>query len=344
MKILNVMLGAGKGGIEQVFVDYSNALSQNHDLTVICYKKCQYIDVLRENNININIVDNKCIHSMFTYLKVRNLVRKINPDIVFLHGNRAIDLFCNFFVKSAVKSTCKFIATAHNYRNKRFKKLDKAIAITKDLQDDLVSKYLDKDNVFYCPNTTNVKDEKDFSFKNHVIIGTIGRLHYVKGIDVLLKSAKILKDNNIDFKIKIAGCGPEKENLKQLALDLELNDCVEFLGWIKNKEDFFNKIDIFVLPSRSEAFGLSLIEAMAETTPTIISDCSGPVEIASINNSSIVVEKENSKALSDAIISLIESHEKAESLAKLGYKTVKENFSEKYLIECLENIIKKAVN
>jgi glycosyltransferase involved in cell wall biosynthesis len=107
-------------------------------------------------------------------------------------------------------------------------------------------------------------------------IAFIGRLKREKGVDVLLRAVAELRR---DWRVRVLGAGPEKENLQRLAAQLHLADRVQFDAQIPSTQmpDYYRQIDLCVLPSRRapnwmEQFGRVLIEAMASGVPVIGSD------------------------------------------------------------------------
>ena len=69
------------------------------------------------------------------------------------------------------------------------------------------------------------------------------------------------------------------ELMQKIVRELDLEKEVEFVGWIKNKREFFDSIDIFCLPSKNEPFGIVLLEAMKYRKPIISTKADGPLEI-----------------------------------------------------------------
>src|SRR3989338_7621162 len=127
------------------------------------------------------------------------------------------------------------------------------------------------------PNGVDIKSyentKKYESTKKEKIIITTSRLVHKNGIDTLIRAAAELKalTSNSKFTIQILGGGPEEENLKKLAIDLKIQDQVEFLGHVDPERipDYLAKADIFVRPSRSEGLGSSFLEPMAAGLPII---------------------------------------------------------------------------
>lgn len=107
----------------------------------------------------------------------------------------------------------------------------------------------------------------------------VGRLSAEKGIDVLLKSMTMLPPDG--FHLRIAGVGQEDKNLEAMVRDLHLQGRVEFLGAIARNQiaSYYRGSDVLVIPSRSEAFSLVAIEAMACGMPIIATRVGGLTEV-----------------------------------------------------------------
>jgi glycosyltransferase involved in cell wall biosynthesis len=107
----------------------------------------------------------------------------------------------------------------------------------------------------------------------------IGRLYWQKAIDVLLKAwAKI--DDRRDWQLKIAGSGEEESVLRKLAGDLGINGSTTFVGETLEPYLMMRAADVVVVPSRIAAFELVVVEAMAASTPVIVSDAGALPEVA----------------------------------------------------------------
>lgn len=123
-------------------------------------------------------------------------------------------------------------------------------------------------------------------------------VNYGKGFDILVKAyAKFLEDakdlSSIGYKdthLTIMGDGPELANIKELANSLGISDKITFTGsYIRS--DFAKELaksDCFVLPSRSETFGIVYIEALATGTPVIATRCGGPEDFVNDENGMLV--------------------------------------------------------
>jgi glycosyltransferase involved in cell wall biosynthesis len=110
-------------------------------------------------------------------------------------------------------------------------------------------------------------------------IGALGRLHPNKGFDLLVEAAALMRDRQVQFTLDIAGEGEERGELEARIARHGLQDVVRLPGWTDAPAAFLAGLDLFVLPSRVEPFGLVLVEAMAAGTPIVSTDIDGPGQI-----------------------------------------------------------------
>jgi len=138
-----------------------------------------------------------------------------------------------------------------------------------------------------------------------------GRLEHVKGIDLLLEAVKILKmRSKTPFSVRLAGKGSLRSELEQQAGSLGITDCVVFLGRLSRKSMQLEMqgANCFVLPTRYEAFGAVLIEAMATGLPVIATRSGGPEHIVNSENG-ILIDPDNIDQLADAMDQMRSNHE-----------------------------------
>ena len=144
-------------------------------------------------------------------------------------------------------------------------------------------------------------------------LGFLGRICEEKGIEVIIKSSKILESRNIKHKIYIAGDLKDKRfeiNIKKLLQLSKDSKSIEFIGKLDNyqKRQFFENIDILLLPSTNsfEAFGLVQLEAMNYGKLVISSELKGVKIPVKLTNNGFICKINNSKDLVNKIIKCIE--------------------------------------
>lgn len=173
------------------------------------------------------------------------------------------------------------------------------------------------------PNTvTNYRDSLNNSSVEKFKILYVGRLHNSKGVDVLIKAIAELVNQNFDVFLDIIGNGPEEKNLKELTNKLNISNQVSFLGG-KNKIEVLNafkKSYCAVIPSRSEAFGYTVIEAMSVGTCVVGANNTGIKEIIIHNQTGLLFETNNPHDLSLQIKTILLDERKRDNLANKGYE------------------------
>lgn len=131
-----------------------------------------------------------------------------------------------------------------------------------------------------------------------LILAACGRFDFQKGFDILIQSMKLI--SHLLIKLRIAGDGPQLEELKQLAQGLEN---VEFVGQINDVSKFLQTSDVVVIPSHWEPWGNVCLEAKAAGKPVIAFDIDGLTE--QVQNCGILVPPNSPEALAKAIEHLV---------------------------------------
>lgn len=131
------------------------------------------------------------------------------------------------------------------------------------------------------PDVHSASHAKELAESRPLRLGFIGRLVPLKGAHILLHALKIVRDMGISAELHIAGEGAEKQSLLQLAHKLALSDSVIFAGHIASITNWYDKIDIVIIPSIREPLGLVALEAQARAVPVIASAVDGLFEVTS---------------------------------------------------------------
>ncbi|HQO51291.1 MAG TPA: glycosyltransferase family 4 protein [Candidatus Woesebacteria bacterium] len=218
----------------------------------------------------------------------------------------------------------------------------------------LLKKFLQKTQAFIPPlpyfAPTQLAGQVDQQLKRKLstlkkkktfLIGCAGRFVEEKGFDVLLAAIIKLKEQRDDFFLVFAGetnISYEKTFFKNQGLVNQLKDNLIFLGLLNDIQlnSFYQAIDLFILPSRSECFGLVQAEAMAKKTPVIVSDIPGARDPVVATGYGLLFEKNNPTALMLAIKEML-NHLK--SFDK-NYKKVVQYFDQNKAQRALLNFLK----
>ena len=158
---------------------------------------------------------------------------------------------------------------------------------------------------------------------------TIAALNVKKGLDVLIKAFAQLKDTDLSLYLVLVGDGPLRAELEQLAAKLAMNDRIKFLGWRGRSQisKLLHGCEAFVLPSRSEPFGIAILEALACKKPVIATAVGGVPEIIESGRNGVLVEPDDPLALAETLSRVVKDRFLRESLVLNGHGTVMEKFS-----------------
>ena len=149
-----------------------------------------------------------------------------------------------------------------------------------------------------------------------------------KGLDVLIRAVALLGDLDPPFKLFLVGDGPLRGQLENLVSLLGIEGRIKFLGWQERAEvaNLLHGCEVFVLPSRSEPFGVAIVEAMACRKPVVATKAGGIPEIIQNGKNGILVEPDNPAALAEALVNVIKNRPFQRLIANNGYLTVQEKF------------------
>ena len=146
--------------------------------------------------------------------------------------------------------------------------------------------------------------------------GTVARLNLMKNQALLLRAfAQLPADKS---RLVLIGDGPERENLEQLAAQLDISSTTHFLGLRNDVAQLLCGMDVFVLPSLSEGYSLALLEASAAALPIIATDIGGNSEIVAQGTSGLLVPSEDQCALADAMQAMVAEPSRVEQYGRAG--------------------------
>ncbi len=170
------------------------------------------------------------------------------------------------------------------------------------------------------------------------IISVIANIRPVKGLDVMIRAAAIVCRKFPRAYFVIVGT-PHKmffvRELKALARELGVAENIHFLGGHDEIERFLKISNVFCLPSRSEGFSNSLIEAMGCGLPCVATDVGGNHEALEEGVSGFLVPNEDSQAMAERILSLLENPELARRLGAAGRRKVEQMFTTDVMMSTL---------
>jgi L-malate glycosyltransferase len=193
---------------------------------------------------------------------------------------------------------------------------------------------VDIDHIEQTIQTVNrQKLRNNLRINNNPIIGVVGRLRREKGQDILLDAMPEVIKAIPNVMLLVVGDGPDRMSLELRAKSLGLASNIIWLGQLDYEEvvKFYTIMNVVVVPSRFEGFGLSAAEAIAAGCPIIASAVDGLREIIQHGVTGLLFPVDDTKKLASAMIDLLTHREKSLTIAKKGNDDIRDRFSiEKY--------------
>lgn len=159
-----------------------------------------------------------------------------------------------------------------------------------------------------------------------VTVGTLAELRPEKAVGDLLRAARLLSTRTPAVRFVVWGDGPCRPELERLVRELGLSGVVEFRGATDQPEAALRDLDLFVLPSISEACPNALLEAMATGVPVIATTVGGIRTLIEDDGTGLLVPPGNPPALARAILKLLADPALASALAARAQERVRNQF------------------
>ena len=178
--------------------------------------------------------------------------------------------------------------------------------------------------------------KKDSSGKN---IGTLKALTSICGVEYLIRAIPHIAKIRQDFRVFIAGAGDQRP-YRNLARELGVAEYIEFMGAIPQQEvpEYLRSLDIFIMPSLSESFGVAALEAEAVGVPVIATGIGGIPEVVQDGETGFLIEQKNPEALADVILKLLEDEKLRKRMGQKGCQFVKERYDWSNNLDQIESL------
>lgn len=183
---------------------------------------------------------------------------------------------------------------------------------------------------------TKFKPRSDFNNPEVVTIGFVGRLSKDKGLVELIDAWKMLCDEFSSIRLLLVGPVDERDQLPQSTLDyICQNSTIEYVGGVSDTSLYYNRMNIFVLPSYREGFPTVTLEASASGLPVVTTKVTGCID-SIIEDVTGFFADNNPYSLYEKLKFYIENQELAKIHGKNGYQFVHDNFSENFIYQEIE--------
>ena len=351
-KIKVVMLGPylyEMGGVTMHIKKITKYLSYREDIEMHLITIGNKNEKTKIGNLNIHMIKKSLpypfsIPSLVLFLKHK--IIEVNPDIVHAQGS-----FAPYSTAAAlVRNKYPTLLTMHGILAKELKfhkginfifilfihKPNERYVVSKISNIIVVSLYvknvisdMTESQIYVIQNGIdfedihNVQPHKSIEYPSILFVGGLSK---VKGIDTLLNAVPIIRKKILNLCVYIAGSGPEENKLKELVKELNIEENVNFLGYISENEkySYYKSADVCVFPSRYEPFGIVLLEAMACGKPVVASNVGGIPFFVEEGKAGLLFESGNVEDLADKIMTILKNEELREKMGEAGRERAKE--------------------
>lgn len=343
MKILQVINSLGTGGAEKLLLETIPLYRKNGielDILLLWDNNHQFTQALQNLNIcKIFILNNssnlKDIYNPLNIFKMKKIMR--NYDIVHVHLFPA--QYFAVFANILNSGSSKLIFTEHNTSNTRisnklfrpiekfiYKRFARVVCITEQVRS-IYKDYLGTHkNLVLINNGVDITkiSSAEMIPRNEIhpslrpgdqLVLQVSAFRIQKDQPTLIRAMLYLPNH---FKLLLVGSGEKLAECRQLVNELHLGEKVFFLGQRMDISQLLKQVDIAVLSSHWEGFGLVSVEAMASGTPLVASDVPGLRDV--VKDAGLLFKTGDYIRLSEIIKTLAEDPDYARSIAKKGYE------------------------
>jgi len=324
MKVMQVIAGAVEGGAETFYVSLVAALHRaGLDQRAVIRSNPRRAAQLREAGLEpLELPFGRWL-DFETGPGLKREIAAYRPDIVMTWMSRASDVMPR-------GDFLRLARLGNYYKIKNFRNCDHLLCIAPHIVDYCVKSGWSRDRVHYMPNFSLMEEAPAADRAaldtpaDAPLLLALSRLHPAKGLDTLLQALAEERRAHL----WIAGEGPSRAELEQLAASLGVAERVRFLGWRSDRAALLAACDIVVFPSRYEPFGTVSLEAWGYRKPLVAAAAEGPAGLVRPGEDALLVPIDDATALAGAITQVIDDPALAARLVTAGQARYETEFTE----------------
>jgi sugar transferase (PEP-CTERM/EpsH1 system associated) len=367
IKVLHVVLSLGTGGLENGIVNIINRCDKNRfKIDVICLRE------QGELGDRINNLDSEVFFDRERSKGLKNAIGMIREaqetnqyDIIHTHGwaTMLAGYLTSLLERKPIVMNGEHGTLYFNTWRQRliqrflFNRMAINLSVSGALVEEISSRFDVKTSRFlpilngvdierFKPNLSARAEQRELLgvTDDQIVVGSVGRLVEVKNYPSLIKGFVLFLRGQPTAKLVLAGDGPMRAKLEELALDLDILASVIFLGRRDDIPAVMNSFDIFVLPSFREGLSNTILEAMSSGLPAVVSNVGGSPEIVIENETGHLFEVDDIKVLANKLNELAVDREKLKRVSDCARKHVANNYSLPIMVENYQKVYTDLVN
>jgi glycosyltransferase involved in cell wall biosynthesis len=165
------------------------------------------------------------------------------------------------------------------------------------------------------------------------LLGCVGYLLPEKGQEALIRALPAIRKDFPATRLILAGDGPKRMELEQLARGLNLSQSIIFTGFVEHVEAVYHALDIFLFPSLAEPLGTSMLAAMSYGLPVIGVASGGVPEIVASEKNGLLVPSPNPEFFADCVKRFLSNREEANRFGEAARATIAEKFTDDVMVD-----------
>ncbi len=344
------------GGIEVCFRQIcENIDASNIETSVVCQKLVNKSKLVTSKgkeitpfSIPIVRVINPVLDS-FSIIKLVFLINKIKPDVIHAHSAKGgvIARIASVFFKTKVLYTphaFSYLSANNKFKRFLFLTLERILrtkntiilATSNSEKNQAIQTVgFDKEKVFVLKNAINknsIGEDKVLEkiLKSKTYICTVGRPSFQKNLEMLIRTFEIVAQRNNKVHLFIVGAGeynPRKDKIINMINKKNLNARITILPWVSRKEvqTYIKNAKLYVSSSRYEGMPYSVIESMALSVPSVLTNTDGNRDLVINKKSGFLVDLDDDVEMANKIINLLNENKLRNKLALEAKKLFMQN-------------------
>lgn len=324
LRVLHVMAGGDYGGAETAFVDMCIAMRERGvQVQAATRSQPDRVQRLLAHDVDVETMRFGSKVDFATKRKLKRQILDFKPHIIQSWMARASSFVPDAGKVKGHKSYLKMCRLGGYYKLKYFKNYDAYIHIAPDIGRYLHAQGVEKSKLFHINNFaeteevgTQVERVDLDTPRDAPVFLSLSRLHDAKALDVFVRAAA-----QVDGAyLWLAGEGPDREKLEELARDMCIEDRVRFLGWRNDRAALLAAADYCCFPSRHEPFGTVFVQAWMNKVPLIVSKAQGPSQFVRDGVDGLMFDIDDVDGLAQVMKRAISDKDLCASMVDKGYQ------------------------
>ncbi|MBN2071000.1 MAG: glycosyltransferase [Candidatus Krumholzibacteriota bacterium] len=331
-----------RGGQQQAVYLFEAMLKDGYDTVFACRTGSALHDYLKERGLPHFTVGMLGEADLVSAWKIASFCRRHPINIIHLHSahSHSIGISVRLFyspVKVVAVRRVDFRIGGNPFSSFKYKTrlVDRVVCISSEIRRVLIECGVDEKKLHVIRSGIDIDKFKSIEREtqllreyhipeDHIIVGTVAALAGHKDYPNLLRAAKLVLDSRRNVTFIAVGDGPRRKEIKRLHEELGLGDRFIFAGYQNEIGRFMKLFDIFVLASRREGLGTSILDAQSLGIPVVATRAGGIPEIVEHDNTGLLVPPRDHRLLARGILVLLGDESKRRRFGLNARRAVRE--------------------